>query len=111
MINQESKSPQQNGSSQDTSPQPPTELLPVPAQDEFPLVSHLAQGLEDCNWEQLQTKYSYSMEEHGRAEENLRVETAKLLEVKYLTIIRPAVYRLNRGTDFHDLVSYHCVAR
>jgi hypothetical protein len=84
-VSQESKIPQENGRSQNTSPQLPIESLPVHVQDEFPLVSQLTQGLEDCDWEQLQNKYSDSMEEHSRLEENLRIETAKLLEVKYLT--------------------------
>ncbi|OQD79461.1 hypothetical protein PENANT_c050G09947 [Penicillium antarcticum] len=81
LVSQESKSPQENGSSQDTTPQLPTDPLPVPAQDEFPLVSQLTQGIEDCEWEQLKIKYFDSMEEHGRVEETLRLETAKLLEV------------------------------
>lgn len=49
---------------------------------EFPLVSRLTQGLENCTWEQLQEKYTDAMDEHSRVEEDLRVETAKLLEVK-----------------------------
>ncbi|KAJ5985166.1 hypothetical protein N7499_008556 [Penicillium canescens] len=80
-VSQESKIPQENGNSQNTSPQLPIQSLPVPVQDEFPLVSQLTQDLEDCDWEQLQNKYSDSMEEHSRVEENLRIETAKLLEV------------------------------
>jgi hypothetical protein len=71
---QENKSPR--------SPQSPIQApTPAPIYDEIPLVSGLTQGLEDCNWEQLQGKYADAMEEHGRVEENLRVETAKLLEV------------------------------
>ncbi|KAJ5478534.1 hypothetical protein N7530_004043 [Penicillium desertorum] len=71
---QENKSPR--------SPQSPVQApTPAPIHDETPLVSGLTQGLEDCNWEQLQGKYADAMEEHGRVEENLRVETAKLLEV------------------------------
>ncbi|KAJ5753860.1 uncharacterized protein N7511_008013 [Penicillium nucicola] len=80
-VNQESISPQENGNSQSISPHLPTEALPATAQDEVPLVSQLTQGLGDCDWEQLQTKYSDAMEEHSRVEENLRLETAKLLEI------------------------------
>lgn len=110
-VSQESKIPQENGRSQNTSPQLPIESLPVPAQDEFPLVSQLTQGLEDCDWEQLQNKYSDSMEEHSRLEENLRIETAKLLEVKYLTTICLAESYLTHWTGFYGLVSNHCVTR
>jgi len=53
---------------------------------EFPLVARLTQGLEECNWEQLQDKYTDAMDEHRRVEEDLRVETAKLLEVRSSTI-------------------------
>jgi hypothetical protein len=49
---------------------------------EFPLVARLTQGLEECNWEQLQEKYTDAMDEHSRVEGDLRVETAKLLEVR-----------------------------
>ncbi|KAJ5394083.1 uncharacterized protein N7487_011724 [Penicillium crustosum] len=82
-VNQEGKSPPGSGSSQEnTSSQSPVEALTsTPINDEIPLVSRLTQGLKDCNWEQLQGKYADAMEEHGRVEENLRVETAELLEV------------------------------
>jgi hypothetical protein len=87
-VSQESKSPPGSGSFQeDKSPQAPVEALtPAPIHDEPPLVSGLTQGLEDCDWEQLQGKYADAMEEHGRVEENLRVETAKLLEVSLIRI-------------------------
>ncbi|KAJ5092217.1 hypothetical protein NUU61_007087 [Penicillium alfredii] len=52
-----------------------------PAQGDFHLVCQLTRGLEDCDWEQLQEKYADAMEEHGRVEETVRAETAKLLEV------------------------------
>ncbi|KAJ5972635.1 uncharacterized protein N7479_002553 [Penicillium vulpinum] len=82
-VSQGSKSPLGSGSFQENkSPQPPVEtLIPAPTHDEFPFVSGLTQGLENCDWEQLQGKYADAMEEHGRVEENLRIETAKLLEV------------------------------
>jgi hypothetical protein len=81
-FSQGSKSPQGSGSSEEPkSPQQLEKHAPAPFQDEYPLVSHLTQGLKDCDWEQLQDKYADAMEEHGRVEENLRVETAKLLEV------------------------------
>ncbi|KAJ5173995.1 uncharacterized protein N7500_001926 [Penicillium coprophilum] len=82
-VSQERKSPSGSGSFQENkSPQSPVEArTPAPISDEFPLVSRLTQGLEDCDWEQLQGKYADAMEEHSRVEENLRVETAKLLEV------------------------------
>lgn len=48
---------------------------------EFPLVARLTQGLEECDWDQLQEKYTDAMDEHSRVEEDLRAETAKLLEV------------------------------
>ncbi|KAI2791552.1 hypothetical protein POX_c04413 [Penicillium oxalicum] len=48
---------------------------------EFTLTTQLTQGLEDCSWEELQEKYMEAMDEHSRVEDNLRVETAKLLEV------------------------------
>lgn len=79
-VNQGSKSPQSSMSFQDDkSPQSPLEATSV--HKEIPLVSQLMQGIEGCDWEQLQGKYTDAMEEHGRVEENLRVETAKLLEV------------------------------
>ncbi|KAJ5675861.1 hypothetical protein N7462_008758 [Penicillium macrosclerotiorum] len=48
---------------------------------EFSLVSRLTQGLENCDWDQLEEKYTGAMDEHSRAEEDLRAETAKLLEI------------------------------
>lgn len=48
---------------------------------ELPRVSQLTHGLEDCDWEQLQERYADAMDEHGRVEENLRAETARLVEV------------------------------
>lgn len=54
------------------------------ADNEYPLVARLTKGLGDCDWDQLQERYAEAMEEHGRVEENLRAETAKLLEVVLL---------------------------
>ncbi|KAK4865815.1 hypothetical protein LT330_008908 [Penicillium expansum] len=82
-VSQGSKSPPGSVSFRENkSPQLPIEpLTSAPINDETPLVSGLTQGLEDYNWEQLQSKYADAMEEHSRVEENLRIETAKLLEV------------------------------
>lgn len=63
---------------QETSPEPVKSAVNA----EFPLVALLTQGLEECDWEQLQEKYADAMDEHSRVEEDLRVETAKLLEVR-----------------------------
>lgn len=49
---------------------------------DFTLVTRLTQGLEDCDWDQLQEKYTDAMDEHSRVEDDLRAETAKLLEVR-----------------------------
>ncbi|OQD78140.1 hypothetical protein PENDEC_c001G00264 [Penicillium decumbens] len=62
---------------QEASPKP----VKAAVNAEFPLVARLTQGLEECNWEQLQDKYTDAMDEHRRVEEDLRVETAKLLEI------------------------------
>ena len=75
-ANQENQTPE--GSPEHQSPE---HHPPGPAPDEYPLVSHLTNGLEDCDWGQLQEKYDNAMEQHGRVEENLRTETAKLMEV------------------------------
>lgn len=48
---------------------------------EVPIVSRLTQGLSECDWDQLQEKYTDAMDEHSRVEEELRAETARLLEV------------------------------
>ena len=63
---------------QETSPAPANSAINA----EFPLVSRLTHGLEECDWEQLQEKYTDAMNEHSRTEEDIRVETAKLLEVR-----------------------------
>ncbi|KAJ5246969.1 hypothetical protein N7468_001952 [Penicillium chermesinum] len=64
------------GTHQTHSPEP---IEPV-TDTEFPLVARLTQGLELCDWEKLQDKYSDAMDEHTRVEEDLRSQTAKLLE-------------------------------
>ncbi|KAJ5166530.1 uncharacterized protein N7482_005311 [Penicillium canariense] len=48
---------------------------------EFTLVTRLVQGLEGCDWDQLQERYTDAMDEHSRVEEDLRAETAKVLEI------------------------------
>lgn len=45
-------------------------------------MEQLAEDLRDCDWEQLEEKYAKAMEEHGATEDELRSQTAKLLEVK-----------------------------
>jgi hypothetical protein len=65
------------------SPQP---INPA-AVEEFPIVARLTQGLAECDWEQLQEKYTDAMDEHSRVEEELRAETARLLEV----LVHPCV--------------------
>ncbi|KAJ5333264.1 uncharacterized protein N7506_007047 [Penicillium brevicompactum] len=84
-ASQESKSPDSGGPQGRISPQQPEDAnstsAPAAARDEYPFVSHLTDGLEDCDWDQLQDKYADAMEQHGRVEENLRLETAKLMEV------------------------------
>lgn len=52
-----------------------------PSDAEFTIVNRLTQRLEDCDWDQLQEKYTDAMDEHSRVEDDLRAETAKLLEV------------------------------
>lgn len=47
-------------------------------------MQQLAEDLRDCDWEQLEEKYAKAMEEHGTTEEELRTQTAKLLEVNDL---------------------------
>ncbi|KAJ5204091.1 uncharacterized protein N7498_004970 [Penicillium cinerascens] len=66
---------------QETSPEPVKSPVKSPVNAEFPLVALLTQGLEECDWEQLQKKYADAMDEHSRVEEDLRIETAKLLEI------------------------------
>lgn len=60
-----------SGSSQDGTPQD---------------MQQLAEDLRDCDWEQLEEKYAKAMEEHGTTEEELRAQTAKLLEVNDLQL-------------------------
>lgn len=41
----------------------------------------LIEELRDSDWEQLEEKYAKAMEEHGKSEEELRAQVARLLEV------------------------------
>lgn len=41
----------------------------------------LMEELRNCGWEQLEEKYAKTMEEHGKSEDELRAQVAKLLEV------------------------------
>lgn len=68
---------QSMGVGQTHSPEP---IDPV-ASEEFPIVARLTQGLAEYDWDQLQEKYTDAMDEHSRVEEELRAETARLLEV------------------------------
>ncbi|KAJ5099108.1 hypothetical protein N7532_006109 [Penicillium argentinense] len=65
------------GLGQTQSPEPIESL----ASEESPIVTRLTQGLAECDWDQLQEKYTNAMDEHSRVEEELRAETARLLEV------------------------------
>ncbi|CEO58533.1 hypothetical protein PMG11_03250 [Penicillium brasilianum] len=56
-------------------------MRPSPSDAEFTIVNRLTQRLEDCDWDQLQEKYTDAMDEHSHVEDDLRAETAKLLEV------------------------------
>ncbi|KAJ6109747.1 hypothetical protein N7486_001982 [Penicillium sp. IBT 16267x] len=62
---------------QTCSPEPIEPLLEM----EQMLVTHLTQGLDHCDWDQLQEKYIDAMGEHSRVEEDLRAQTTKLLDV------------------------------
>ncbi|KAJ5915357.1 hypothetical protein N7466_011290 [Penicillium verhagenii] len=64
------------GPQQTCSPEP---VEPVLEMEEM-LVARLTQGLDHCDWDQLQEKYTYAMDEHSRVEENFRVQTTKLLD-------------------------------
>ncbi|KAJ5242362.1 uncharacterized protein N7469_000689 [Penicillium citrinum] len=64
-----------------TSHTPNSQPIEPVANDEFPIVARLTQGLTECDWDQLQEKYTDAMDEHSRVEEELRVETARLLEI------------------------------
>lgn len=44
-------------------------------------LEHTPESLHECSWEVLQQKFSDAMETHAQAEQELRDETAKLLEV------------------------------
>lgn len=61
----------------------PRSLDPIQSSNdaEFTLVTRLTQGLEGCDWDQLQERYVDAMDEHSRVEDDLRAETARLLEV------------------------------
>lgn len=104
-------------SQQDTESQPlkvtaaagpePSETAAVDT--EYPLVARLTKGLEDCDWDQLQERYADAMDEHSRVEENLRAETAKLLEVVLLGMFSCDATLTSDYLDFHGMVSDHCV--
>lgn len=42
---------------------------------------HSTDDLSDCDWQQLEERYTKAMEEHGKSEEELRDQISKLLEV------------------------------
>lgn len=73
-----SRPPVLKESQQTCSPEPIEPVLDT----EESLVARLTQDLEQYDWDQLQEKYTDAMDEHSRAEEDLRAETARLLEVR-----------------------------
>ncbi|KAJ5903752.1 hypothetical protein N7504_006135 [Penicillium tannophilum] len=58
----------------------PGPIEPVLEMEEM-LVARLTQGVDHCDWDQLQEKYTDAMDEHSRVEEDLRAQTTKLLDV------------------------------
>lgn len=64
------------------SPDPIEPILEI----EEMLVARLTQGLDHCDWHQLQEKYTDAMDEHSRVEEDLRAQTTELLDVRTLCI-------------------------
>ncbi|KAJ5716787.1 hypothetical protein N7488_002433 [Penicillium malachiteum] len=73
------RSPSPKELEQTRSPQPLEPLEPVLDTEEL-LLARLTQGLEQHDWDQLQEKYTDAMDEHSRVEEDLRAQTANLLE-------------------------------
>lgn len=63
----------------------PGTIEPVLEMEEM-LVARLTQGVDHCDWDQLQEKYTDAMDEHSRVEEDLRAQTTKLLDVRTLCI-------------------------
>ncbi|KAE8350580.1 hypothetical protein BDV28DRAFT_138836 [Aspergillus coremiiformis] len=69
--------------------------------DQFPQNLILSsEELKGYDWEHLQEQYTKAMETHGAAEEDLRVQTSKLLEVfmgwSQTTIVRDEIRALKR---------------
>ncbi|KAJ5554488.1 hypothetical protein N7513_004447 [Penicillium frequentans] len=58
----------------------PGPIEPVLEMEEM-LVARLTQGVDHCDWDQLQEKYTDAMDEHSRVEEDLRAQTTKLLDI------------------------------
>ena len=67
---------------------------------ELSFEARLTQGLDDCNWDELQEKYAFAMDEHSRVEEELRAETARLLEVKNCSQIHVRAYQSDLNQIF-----------
>ncbi|OJJ88909.1 uncharacterized protein ASPGLDRAFT_116755 [Aspergillus glaucus CBS 516.65] len=67
----------------------------------------LTEELRDSDWEQLEEKYAKAMEEHGKSEEELQAQVAKLLEVfvawSQTTVLRDEDRALKR------LISTRCL--
>lgn len=84
---------------------------PAAVDTEYPLVPRLTEGLEECDWDQLQDRYADAMDEHSRVEENLRAETAKLLEVVVLGMPLCNAALTSGFLDFYSMVSNHHLAR
>lgn len=80
---------------------------PAAVDTEHPLVARLTKGLEDCDWDQLHERYVNAMDEHSRMEEDLRAETAKLLEVHRTTGLWCDATLTSGSLDFHSMVSNH----
>ncbi|KAL1965956.1 hypothetical protein VTN77DRAFT_4896 [Rasamsonia byssochlamydoides] len=51
-----------------------------------------AQDLENCDWEQLQERFSAAMEEHARVERDLQEQTTQLLKI-FMTWSRITISR------------------
>ncbi|KAJ5986845.1 hypothetical protein N7451_011210 [Penicillium sp. IBT 35674x] len=58
----------------------PGPIEPVLEMEEM-LVARLTEGVDHCDWDQLQEKYTDAMDEHSRVEEDLRAQTTKLLDI------------------------------
>ena len=74
-------------------------------------MQQLAEDLRDCDWEQLEEKYAKAMEGHGTTEEELRAQTAKLLEVNDLQLQSQKYISDCSAAGLCSLVPNHCHTR